>query len=62
MITSYTTLLDLKESLEGSLRNPNLTKENREILQEGLDLANEYLERIEGVFEPYGGIEEWIKK
>ena len=56
MKDSYTGLKHVQYSLEGSLNNPNLTLDTREILQSNLNKTNEYIEKIENLFEPYGGI------
>ncbi len=56
MKDSYKALQKAKKGLEGSLKNPNLSNVDREILQNGLDKANSYIERIENLFDPYGGI------
>lgn len=56
MKDSYKALQKAKSGLEGSLKNPNLSIKDREMLQNGLDKANEYLEKIENLFGPYGGI------
>ena len=56
MKQSYTALNKIKKGLEGSLQNPNLSNVDREILQNGLDEANLYIQRIEELFEPFGGI------
>ena len=46
----------LKKALEGSLKNPNLSEVDRALLQEGLDKANFYIDKIEELFDTYGGI------
>ena len=46
MQDSYKSLQKIKKALEGSLRNPNLSDVDRELLQEGLDKANYYMIRI----------------
>ena len=55
MKQSYKSLLKIKKGLEGSLRNPNLSSIDRAILQEGLDVANKYISKIEQLFKPFGG-------
>ena len=37
-------------------KNPNLSDVDRALLQEGLDKANFYINKIEELFDPYGGI------
>ena len=54
---AYKGLNRAKDTLEGSLRNPNLEPEVQDYLQKELDKANDYLNMIEDIFEPYGGIE-----
>ena len=56
MQDSYKSLQKIKKALEGSLKNPNLSDVDRALLQEGLDKANFYINKIEELFEPYGGI------
>ena len=56
MKDSYNALNKIKNGLEGSLKNPNLSNIDRQILQDGLNQANSYLIRIEELFAPYGGI------
>ena len=57
MRDSYRSLQKIRDALEGSLKNPNLSDSDRALLQEGLDKANSYIKRIEELFEPYGGID-----
>ena len=56
MKQSYTGLQGVKNGLEGSLQNPNLTSGVKAILQENLDKANFYINKIEELFRPFGGI------
>ena len=56
MQDSYRSLQKIKNALNGSLRNPNLSDIDKTLLQEGLDQANSYISRIEDLFDPYGGI------
>lgn len=56
MRDSYRSLQKIRDGLEGSLKNPNLSDVDRRLLQEGLDKANSYIKRIEELFDPYGGI------
>ncbi len=57
MKQSYTSLKKIKRGLEGSLKNPNLSDIDRDILQNALKTANAYIQRIEKLFEPFGGIQ-----
>ncbi len=57
MKDSYKSLKKIKIALEGSLKNPNLSDIDRELLQEGLNKANSYIFKIQELFKPYGGIE-----
>ena len=56
MQDSYKSLQKIKKAIEGSLKNPNLSDVDRALLQEGLDKANFYINKIEELFDPYGGI------
>ena len=56
MQNSYKSLKKIKKALEGSLKNPNLSEVDRALLQEGLDKANFYIDKIEELFDTYGGI------
>ena len=56
MQNSYKSLKKIKKALEGSLKNPNLSEVHRALLQEGLDKANFYIDKIEELFDTYGGI------
>ena len=49
-------LIKLKGGVEGSLKNPNLSSIDREILQNNLNRTNAYIQRIEELFKPFGGI------
>ena len=60
MQDSYKSLRKIKKALEGSLKNPNLSDVDRALLQEGLNKANSYINKIEELFDPYGGIN-WCK-
>ena len=55
-IITYKSLRKIKKALEGSLKNPNLSDVDRALLQEGLNKANSYINKIEELFDPYGGI------
>ena len=56
MQDSYKSLRKIKKALEGSLKNPNLSDVDRALLQEGLNKANSYINKIEELFDPYVGI------
>ena len=56
MQDAYKSLQKIKNALEGSLKNPNLSDVDRALLQDGLDRANSYISRIQELFNPYGGI------
>ena len=56
MQDSYKSLQKIKKALKGSLKNPRLSDVDRALLQEGLDKANSYINKIEELFDHYGGI------
>jgi hypothetical protein len=56
MKDSYVGLKRAQSTLEGSLKNPNLSVDSREFLQSKYGTATAYLQRIEELFKPYGGI------
>lgn len=56
MKQSYTGLQGVKSGLEGSLQNLNLVPEVRAFLQQNLDTINFYINKIENLFRPFGGI------
>ena len=56
MKDTYSGLLKIQRGFEGSLRNPNLSEEVRQVLQAGLDKVNNNITRIEELFKPFGGI------
>ena len=62
MKDSYKGLKKAKRSLEGSLKNPNLGQHERALLEDALKTTNEHIQRIDEMFEPYGGIEKWKKE
>lgn len=62
MKDSYRALTKAKRSLEGSLKNPNLGENERRMLEEALETANVHIQRIDELFKPFGGIEQWKKK
>ena len=53
---AYPALKRAQKTIEGSLKNPNLDSETRGFLQEELSKIIYYIERIEEIFEPYGGL------
>lgn len=59
MKDSYKALTKIKRSLEGSLNNPNLGVHEKGLMTRSLKEANEHIQRIDELFEPYGGIEKW---
>ena len=56
MQDSYKSLQKIKKALKDSLKNPRLSDVDRALLQEGLDKANSYINKIEELFDHYGGI------
>jgi hypothetical protein len=56
MKQSYTVLQSVKRGLEGSLQNPSLNQSLKSTLQKNLNKANHYIEEIENLFKPFGGI------
>ena len=56
MKDSYKSLKNIKRGLEGSLKNPNLSNIDRQLLQDGLDKANSNIDKIDKLFKPFGGI------
>lgn len=56
MQDSYKGLSKIKRGLEGSLQNPNLSDSIRRTLQDALGKANTNLNKIEDLFEPFGGV------
>lgn len=56
MKNSYRSIIKARDALEGSLNNPNLSNIDRSILQEGVERANYYIDRIRELIRPYGGI------
>ena len=43
-------------ALKGSLQNPNLDSNMRTFLESELDKADSYIQRLEELFNPFGGI------
>lgn len=62
MKDSYKALTKSKRSLEGSLKNPNLGQNERKMLEKALQEANTHIQRIDELFKPFGGIEQWKKR
>lgn len=62
MKDSYKALTKAKRSLEGSLKNPNLGETERTMLEKALETTNVHIQRIDELFKPFGGIEQWKKK
>ena len=56
MQNSYKALQKAKNSIEGSLKNPNLSSVDRKLLEDGLAKAVKYIQKIEDLFRPFGGI------
>ncbi|WP_218944066.1 polymorphic toxin type 28 domain-containing protein [Bacillus aquiflavi] len=56
MIQSYDALQGVKKGLEGSLKNPNLNSTVKEFLEAEFAKANFYINKIEELFKPFGGI------
>ena len=53
MKNSYKSLQKIKTSLEGSLQNPNLSSVDRQLLEEGLNKAIIYINKIVDLFKPF---------
>ena len=62
MKDSYKALTKAKRSLEGSLKNPNLGENERTMLEKALETTTVHIQRIDELFKPFGGIEQWKKK
>lgn len=56
MLDSYTSLKKIRKSLEGSLNNQNLSSVDKAILEDALNKTIVYMNRIDELFRPYGGI------
>lgn len=54
MKTSYKTLIKVVKSLEGSLKNPNLGENEKILLQNSLDKAVTYIQRITKLLSEFG--------
>ncbi|MCX4378631.1 MAG: polymorphic toxin type 28 domain-containing protein, partial [Lachnospiraceae bacterium] len=53
---AYTGLVRAEKTLAGSLQNPNLTPDVRAFIQSKYDSIIKYMDIIEEMFAPYGGI------
>ncbi|EAD3115256.1 transposase [Listeria monocytogenes] len=62
MLNTYQSLNNSTRSIENSLTNPNLDKKVRVYLESKLKEANLQINKIEDLFDDYGGIQNWIKK
>ncbi|EOC1397449.1 T7SS effector LXG polymorphic toxin [Listeria monocytogenes] len=62
MLNTYQSLNNSTRSIENSLKNPNLDKKVRVYLESKLKEANLQINKIEDLFDDYGGIQNWIKK
>ncbi|MBC1478476.1 hypothetical protein HB892_12110 [Listeria welshimeri] len=62
MLNTYQSLNNSTKSIENSLTNPNLDKKVRVYLESKLKEANLQINKIEHLFDDYGGIQNWIKK
>jgi len=56
MVQSYKALTGVQNSLEGSLKNPNLSPALVKFLQGELNKTNTYIQKIEDLFAPFGGV------
>jgi RHS repeat-associated protein len=56
MVQSYNSLQGVRRGLEGSLNNPNLDSAVRTFLQGELNRANTYINMIDDLFWPFGGV------
>ena len=56
MVQSYNALQGIKNGLEGSLLNPNLEPAVRTTLQNELNRTINYINTIDLLFEPFGGV------
>ncbi|MBC1957157.1 hypothetical protein HB796_11085 [Listeria welshimeri] len=62
MLNTYQSLNNSTKSIENSLTNPNLDKKVRVYLESKLKEVNLQINKIEHLFDDYGGIQNWIKK
>jgi len=56
MVQSHNSLQGVRRGLEGSLNNPNLDPAVRTFLQGELNRANTYINMIDDLFSPFGGV------
>jgi hypothetical protein len=56
MVQSYKALQGVQRGLQGSLNNPNLDPAVRTFLQDELNKANSYIDMIDDLFRPFGGV------
>ena len=56
MVQSYRVLQGIYKGLDGSLKNPSLLTEVRTFLQGKLNTTNTYIQMIEDLFRPFGGV------
>ncbi len=61
MLNTYKSLKNSERSIENSLKNPNLDEKVRVYLESKSKEANAQINKIENLFNEYGGIEEWVK-
>lgn len=54
MRQSLTALIKSAKSLEGTLQNPYLSENERQIIKDSLNMANDYINRITDLFTEYG--------
>nr|WP_269847098.1 polymorphic toxin type 28 domain-containing protein [Paenibacillus sonchi] len=53
---AYRGLVDLKSSWEGTLKNPNIDTELKQLYTSKLNEVNATMKNIEDMFSPYGGV------
>lgn len=56
MVQSYKALTGVQNGLEGSLKNPNLSPDVVKFLESELNKTNTYIQKIEDLFAPFGGV------
>lgn len=62
MINTYKSLKSSKRSIENSLKNPKLPINARTFLRGELAKANMNLQKIDKLFNEFGGIDKWLEK